>query len=527
MPYNSTPMGSPAMAAQGFKVPDPFAPRRRPAAASFVNALLATALLRCWHILLFYGFWATAVTVVSHNWYDLSIKPIMLTATGTILGFVVSYRTTSSFERYNEGRRLWAQIIHASRVFARSIWFHVPDDAAKTTLTAHLTPETLKARTIIEKKSALNLLEAFSVAIKHYLRGEDGIYYEDLYHLVKFLPEYALPAGIPRRPDMASPVVRPMSAEPGDRSSPDMDYFSPRPMTITITSASETDLPLPTTTRGPVPDYGRSPGGHLNPHPPPYPMFRRRSTVRSTMLNRKDEAYLLPASLPPRCQIFDIFPFSLIVKRLTKNGLALEGKKAAKVRTLMKNKTISHNIPLEISLYLGSYVSALQARKCLDVPTQNVLLLSLNQLVDALTGLERVLTTPIPFSYSFHLWAVTVIFCLALPFQIWASLQWMTIPATVIASFFFFGFLVAGEEIENPFGYDKNDLNLDHFTHNIIRNEMHAITSTPAPDPSLWAFSPHNDLLFAVRVDDKVERLTPDQWVRRGPMRMQEAMADI
>ncbi|KAF4607505.1 hypothetical protein EYR38_001577 [Pleurotus pulmonarius] len=409
------------MAAQGFKVPDPFAPRRRPAAASFVNALLATALLRCWHILLFYGFWATAVTVVSHNWYDLSIKPIMLTATGTILGFVVSYRTTSSFERYNEGRRLWAQIIHASRVFARSIWFHVPDDAAKTTLTAHLTPETLKARTIIEKKSALNLLEAFSVAIKHYLRGEDGIYYEDLYHLVKFLPEYALPAGIPRRPDMASPVVRPMSAEPGDRSSPDTDYFSPRPMTITITSASETDLPLPATTPGSVPEYGGPSSGYLNPHPPPYPMFRRRSTVRSTMLNRKDEAYLLPASLPPRCQIFDIFPFSLIVKRLTKNGLALEGKKAAKVRTLMKNKTISHNIPLEISLYL----------------------------------------------------------------------------------------------------------NLDHFTHNIIRNEMHAITSTPAPDPSLWAFSPHNDLLFAVRVDDKVERLTPDQWVRRGPMRMQEAMADI
>ena len=54
-------------------------------------------------------------------------------------------------------------------------------------------------------------------------------------------------------------------------------------------------------------------------------------------------------------------------------------------------------------------------------------------------------------------------------------------------SFTFFGFMVAGEEIESeqrasvvsfaslnisqfkdPFGYDKNDLNLDHFTHNII-----------------------------------------------------------
>lgn len=34
-----------------------------------------------------------------------------------------------------------------------------------------------KARSLIEKKSAINLIEAFSVSIKHYLRGEDGIYY--------------------------------------------------------------------------------------------------------------------------------------------------------------------------------------------------------------------------------------------------------------------------------------------------------------------------------------------------------------
>lgn len=35
----------------------------------------------------------------------------------------------------------------------------------------------LKARALIEKKSVINLLEAFAVAAKHYLRGEDGIYY--------------------------------------------------------------------------------------------------------------------------------------------------------------------------------------------------------------------------------------------------------------------------------------------------------------------------------------------------------------
>ena len=60
-----------------------------------------------------------------------------------------------------------------------------------------------KARVLIEKKTAINLLEAFAIAVKHYLRGEDGIFYEDLYHLVKFLPPYALPYGMPSAIDIS------------------------------------------------------------------------------------------------------------------------------------------------------------------------------------------------------------------------------------------------------------------------------------------------------------------------------------
>jgi len=83
---------------------------------------------------------------------------------------------------------------------------------------------------------------------------------------------------------------------------------------------------------------------------------------------------------------------------------------------------------------------------------------------------------------------------------------------------------VAGEEIENPFGYDKNDLNIDHFTHNIIRNELRAITAIPAPNPSVWAFSPENDLIFAPR-DRTDERVAPENWVtKRGLSQMQVAL---
>ncbi|QRV96124.1 hypothetical protein RhiJN_24142 [Ceratobasidium sp. AG-Ba] len=64
-------------------------------------------------------------------------------------------------------------------------------------------------------------------------------------------------------------------------------------------------------------------------------------------------------------------------------------------------------------------------------------------------------------------------------------------------AFFFFGFLVAGQEIENPFGelsdsglrctinddtycvsgYDENDLNLDKFCRDIIHGELKALIS--------------------------------------------------
>jgi len=40
------------------------------------------------------------------------------------------------------------------------------------------TMDEMKARSMVEKKSVINLLEAFAVSLKHYLRGEDSIYYK-------------------------------------------------------------------------------------------------------------------------------------------------------------------------------------------------------------------------------------------------------------------------------------------------------------------------------------------------------------
>ncbi|KAF8266251.1 Bestrophin, RFP-TM, chloride channel-domain-containing protein [Lactarius quietus] len=499
--------------------PDPFS-HERAFGSNFWHAILATALFRCWHLLLFFAAWSTAICVISDTTKDLGIASTLLTVIGTVLGFVISYRTTSSFERYNEGRKYWSQIIYASRTLARLIWFHVPDQMDM----GEMPEKERKARVLVEKKTVLNLIDAFGVAVKHYLRGEEGIYYEDLYHTTKFLPSYALPTGMPSNVDLASQLGSPKSmtfrhqqAAVQRRSS-----VGSRRGSITASSnqhhgvESARHLPLPAT----------SPGGAKSEKvefldlPPPARSANSANGRQAKESSGEGDGFLLPARNPPRYSYFDLFPS----------------------RFWLQHHSVTHNLPLEISLYLSSYIAALQNRKAVDAATISNLLAALNLLVDALTGLERILTTPIPFSYSVHLWTVTLIYCFFLasrytfifyqsfidmitqPFQLWTTLKYVTIPGTIIASFVFFGFLVAGEEIENPFGYDKNDLNLDHFTNGIVRNELAAISGTPTPDPKDWAFSSINDAILNPNVPGS-QRVSPEEWVNRGADEIQAALA--
>lgn len=74
---------------------------------------------------------------------------------------------------------------------------------------------------------------------------------------------------------------------------------------------------------------------------------------------------------------------------------------------------------------------------------------------------------------------------------------------------------------------------MDHFTYNIIRNELRAITARPPPDPADWAFSRFNDRVISNSEHDikgremrksasekiglgGVEHRTPDEWVKSG-----------
>ena len=76
-------------------------------------------------------------------------------------------------------------------------------------------------------------------------------------------------------------------------------------------------------------------------------------------------------------------------------------------------------------------------------------------------GCDRILSTPLPFSYSVLLHRAVYTFCLILPFSLEASLGWWTPILVGLIAYMFLGLEELSAELEEPFGVQNNDLALD------------------------------------------------------------------
>lgn len=126
--------------------------------------------------LTFVAAWATAITCISKFVYNLGINSVLLTITGFVVGLALSFRSTTAYERYSEGRKYWAQLIVTSRNLARLIWIHTKE--------RHDQSEEQGKADLLGKLTALNLVNAFAVALKHHLRFEPSTDYPDLQPLI-------------------------------------------------------------------------------------------------------------------------------------------------------------------------------------------------------------------------------------------------------------------------------------------------------------------------------------------------------
>ena len=137
----------------------------------------------------------------------------------------------------------------------------------------------------------------------------------------------------------------------------------------------------------------------------------------------------------------------------------------------------SQHLPLDIASYLGEYLSEQYHRKSINAYQLSQLQDLIGNLINMVGGCERILTTPIPNSYSIHLKQLLLIYYLVLPFQYVGEINWWTIPFVAVVSYIVYGIEAIALEIENPFGTDCNDLPLNQICHNIEQNIKNFIAS--------------------------------------------------
>ncbi|KIY71134.1 UPF0187-domain-containing protein [Cylindrobasidium torrendii FP15055 ss-10] len=471
---------------------------------------------RIWPAVTFHTLFAALVVFLQMRSYlELGVPNVLLTVLGVCIGFVISYRASSGYDRYWTGRTYWSDVMKNTRAIGRLIWFHVPP------VVSSRTPEEVASgqlnrskeemvKVMAEKRMALDLVKGFAVALKHHLRGEDGIYYEDLYHLIRPLHNHDHTEDQKINAAMSSAVQSPSRARqittsPALRTSASVSSSSSH-------SASDRDPVIP-----PINAYGTfRPMTYTNPSTTSVGSGHRLQAAMPNSTTGKDVLSQVDSDLVPFGSVVTIIrnlfrkhededeedeedeenlpgfgvgfkdPYNAYSSQrkwrgsetFTNAGVhhpRLDGHKRHPVVATQGDE----NLPLEILRCLSEWFSVLELRASVPGSSMGSMIGLLANMEDNLTALERILTTPLPFVYSVHIRHTLWIYLFALPFQLVTSFGWYAIPGVSIASFIYIGFLAAGEEIEQPFGYDENDLDMDMFCQQIIHPEIERLKQSP------------------------------------------------
>lgn len=91
-------------------------------------------------------------------------------------------------------------------------------------------------------------------------------------------------------------------------------------------------------------------------------------------------------------------------------------------------------------------------------------------LTDIIGGCERIKKTPMPMAYGIHLRQFLNLYIFSLPFNLVHALGYWTIPLLAVTYYALAGLKTIGEEIEEPFGTDNNDLPVNQIAHTIYNN---------------------------------------------------------
>ncbi len=111
----------------------------------------------------------------------------------------------------------------------------------------------------------------------------------------------------------------------------------------------------------------------------------------------------------------------------------------------------------------------------------NILEGSLTHVLDIQGGCERIKATPVPWVYNVLTHRIVFVYCMGLPFGIHDTAGTLTPVVVAMIAFAFYGLDAIGDEIEEPFGEDDNDLPLMQLSRMIEVNLRQRLGETELP----------------------------------------------
>lgn len=142
---------------------------------------------------------------------------------------------------------------------------------------------------------------------------------------------------------------------------------------------------------------------------------------------------------------------------------------------------IDPNPPIYLLHQMGLHLGQAWHKNWVDTYHLPTLEYSMTTMTDIQGGCERIKKTPIPFSYTILMHRIVGIYCFALPFGIYKDVGDLTPIVVFLIAYSFFGLDSIGAEIEEPFGYDPNDLPLNTFCVMLERECLTRLGETDLP----------------------------------------------
>ncbi len=151
---------------------------------------------------------------------------------------------------------------------------------------------------------------------------------------------------------------------------------------------------------------------------------------------------------------------------------------------LLTALTHDRNRPQAILAHVAALLRDAYERGFLHPQHVPVLEASLAAMTDVQGGCERIGSTPLPYIYRVLVHQIVGLYCFSLPFGLIHTLQWFAPAVTVLVAYAFFGLDAIGEELDNPFEIDANDLPLAALTSGIELDLRARLGETGLPPPA-------------------------------------------